>query len=375
MSLVQKITTASLRNYSIKQCNSKIWKCELAFLNRSAGLLNLNNGNNFQVLLQRRHFLKAVTTKVLSGIESAANSKAHDADAQVMFLELLRHTSPQAVISRVEQKKFAVNDAVAKIYLQALADAGKLTSKSTEEILSVLQVPSSKGHSTQDSSVAGSSQQQGESMASHIKEYLAKSVSSGGLNVGKASIPATAVKAQPEANWSSFAASLSSSDPLHVKMHAPSWKSEMWHTFRDLGLTLLLVSAIGAVLDDREGGITSRIMGGNKFMNIVETSDKKFEDVCGVDEAKAELQEIVLYLKDPKRFTRLGGRLPKGMLLVGPPGTGKTLLARAIAGEAGVPFFYCSGSEFEEMFVGVGARRVRDLFDMAKKEVSVHYIY
>ena len=116
-------------------------------------------------------------------------------------------------------------------------------------------------------------------------------------------------------------------------------------------------------------------MGGGGFMSIgkskakvyVETDTKvDFADVAGVDEAKEELQEIVGFLKDPKRFGRLGGRAPKGVLLVGPPGTGKTLLARAVAGEAGVPFFSISGSEFVEMFVGVGAARVRDLFEQAR---------
>ena len=92
-----------------------------------------------------------------------------------------------------------------------------------------------------------------------------------------------------------------------------------------------------------------------------------FKDVAGVEEAKEELQEVVEFLKNPKKFTRLGGRIPKGVLLVGPPGTGKTLLARAVAGEAGVPFFSISGSDFVEMFVGVGAARVRDLFMQGKK--------
>ncbi|MBD0273691.1 MAG: ATP-dependent metallopeptidase FtsH/Yme1/Tma family protein, partial [Acetobacteraceae bacterium] len=88
-----------------------------------------------------------------------------------------------------------------------------------------------------------------------------------------------------------------------------------------------------------------------------------FEDVAGIDEAKGELEEIVEFLRDPQKFQRLGGKIPKGVLLVGPPGTGKTLLARAIAGEANVPFFTISGSDFVEMFVGVGASRVRDMFE------------
>jgi cell division protease FtsH len=92
-----------------------------------------------------------------------------------------------------------------------------------------------------------------------------------------------------------------------------------------------------------------------------------FKDVAGVDEAKEELKEIIEFLRDPQKFQKLGGRIPKGVLLVGPPGTGKTLLARAVAGEANVPFFSISGSDFVEMFVGVGASRVRDLFEQGKK--------
>jgi cell division protease FtsH len=114
------------------------------------------------------------------------------------------------------------------------------------------------------------------------------------------------------------------------------------------------------------GGLMS--IGKSKAKVYMETDTKvTFQDVAGVDEAKEELQEVVGFLKDPKRYGRLGGRVPKGVLLVGPPGTGKTLLARAVAGEAAVPFFSINGSEFVEMFVGVGAARVRDLFEQARK--------
>ena len=104
-----------------------------------------------------------------------------------------------------------------------------------------------------------------------------------------------------------------------------------------------------------------------RMMNGAEKTKVTFDDVAGVDEEKEELQEIVEFLKTPKKFTDMGARIPKGVLLVGPPGTGKTLLAKAVAGEAGVPFFIISGSDFVEMFVGVGASRVRDLFEQAKK--------
>ena len=132
------------------------------------------------------------------------------------------------------------------------------------------------------------------------------------------------------------------------------------------GLWMLVIRKM-AEKNGLGGGLLS--IGKSKAKIYVETDVRtSFDDVAGVDEAKEELREVVNFLKDPQRYGRLGARVPKGVLLVGPPGTGKTMLARAVAGEAGVPFFSISGSEFVEMFVGVGAARVRDLFEQARQK-------
>jgi cell division protease FtsH len=129
-----------------------------------------------------------------------------------------------------------------------------------------------------------------------------------------------------------------------------------------VGMFVLLMRQI------QVGGGKAMSFGKSRARLLNESKNRvTFKEVAGADEAKEELSEIVQFLKDPKKFTKLGGRIPKGVLLVGPPGTGKTLLARAVAGEAGVPFFSISGSDFVEMFVGVGASRVRDLFEQGKK--------
>ncbi len=133
---------------------------------------------------------------------------------------------------------------------------------------------------------------------------------------------------------------------------------------------LLLIGVWVYFMNRMQGGGKGGAMGFGKSRAKLLTEKQgrvTFDDVAGIDEAKEELEEIVEFLRNPQKFSRLGGRIPKGALLVGPPGTGKTLLARAIAGEAGVPFFTISGSDFVEMFVGVGASRVRDMFEQAKK--------
>ncbi|HET9237014.1 MAG TPA: ATP-dependent zinc metalloprotease FtsH [Oligoflexus sp.] len=145
------------------------------------------------------------------------------------------------------------------------------------------------------------------------------------------------------------------------------WKSSL--IFQLVPIVIILVFLIILMRQLQIGGGKAMSFGKSRAKLLNENQTKiTFEDVAGIEEAKNELEEIVDFLKDPKKFTRLGGRIPKGVLLVGPPGTGKTILAKAIAGEAGVPFFSISGSDFVEMFVGVGASRVRDLFEQAKKQ-------
>ncbi|HEU4384468.1 MAG TPA: ATP-dependent zinc metalloprotease FtsH [Anaeromyxobacteraceae bacterium] len=149
-----------------------------------------------------------------------------------------------------------------------------------------------------------------------------------------------------------------------VQDRTPWWSALLW-LLPAAAMAAVLVASMRRAGQAGQGFMT---VGRSKAKVYVETDVKvTFEDVAGVDEAKEELHEVIDFLKTPERFRRLGGRIPKGVLLVGPPGTGKTLLARAVAGEAGVPFFSISGSEFVEMFVGVGAARVRDLFTQAKQ--------
>jgi cell division protease FtsH len=148
-------------------------------------------------------------------------------------------------------------------------------------------------------------------------------------------------------------------------------ESTFWRDLISWLVPLVLMAALWLFLMRRMGGgPTQALSFGRSKAKIYDRKELKttFADVAGVEEAKAELMEVVDFLKNPKKYQRLGGRIPKGVLLVGPPGTGKTLLARAVAGEADVPFFFLSGSEFVEMFVGVGASRVRDLFEQAKEK-------
>lgn len=152
----------------------------------------------------------------------------------------------------------------------------------------------------------------------------------------------------------------------------PRSRSSLWPSLLSTLLPILLLVGLWMLMLRQAQSGSSQAMAFGKSRARLQTDNKPkvtFDDVAGVEEAKEELQEVIEFLKYPKKFQALGAKIPRGVLLVGPPGSGKTLLAKAVAGEAGVPFFSISGSEFVEMFVGVGASRVRDLFDQAKKSV------
>ena len=153
--------------------------------------------------------------------------------------------------------------------------------------------------------------------------------------------------------------------PLHVIMNPKKGSF-----FKELVPNLLRIGLLVGVVMYGFTYMQTKMLNVSQKEILPDQSEKKFRftDVQGCDEAKAELQEVVEFLKCPEKFERLGAKLPGGILLIGPPGTGKTLLARAIAGEADVPFFFASGSEFDEMFVGVGASRVRKLFGMSQQQ-------
>ena len=164
----------------------------------------------------------------------------------------------------------------------------------------------------------------------------------------------------------------SEKDPKYIKYdykrgNEAAWISNLLPTILVIGAGVVLMIILMRKMNQSMGADKSLSFGKAKFKRADDKRKTTFLDVAGADEEKEEMQELVDFLKEPGKFNELGARIPKGVLLVGPPGTGKTLLARAVAGEANVPFFSISGSDFVEMFVGVGASRVRDLFDQAKK--------
>jgi ATP-dependent metalloprotease len=279
------------------------------------GMVGLN-------LIQQRSLFGGPSHSQLARLEESANNNPNSAAAQASFYSaLMRANMPQILIERYDSGKFATNAVVDKYYENAINKAGQSGGQglSTERVQAVSQA-----------------------VGTHL------SAGQVGKHKGGSGVK---------------------SDPVYVVVEE-SLMSIIFRWvrfFAAFGLAAY-VSLILITLFVESSGLLKKVGGTTSSEVRPEQQNARFSDVHGCDEAKEELSDVVDFLKHPERYNKLGGRLPKGVLLIGPPGTGKTLLARAVAGEAGVPFFYMSGSEFDEVYVGVGAKRVRELFTQARSK-------
>eukprot|EP00163_Fabomonas_tropica_P005994 TRINITY_DN15634_c0_g1_i1.p1 TRINITY_DN15634_c0_g1~~TRINITY_DN15634_c0_g1_i1.p1 ORF type:complete len:720 (-),score=173.81 TRINITY_DN15634_c0_g1_i1:306-2465(-) len=282
-----------------------------------------------------QHFVRSLQTLqfkstrremgILKSLQKRADNEPDNADAQETFLEELIKVAPGGVIQRFESGRFAENEAIRNLYRRAMVDVAMRTNMDLVDDAAVgARATTSNNHS-------------------NMMMMDAQAGSTGGN--GKSGVYTAVVSALSRIVSASFIIVLS----LGALM-----------TFGGM------VENDGEKLPGANKNSTRSWAGAfGKGNHKPQTSNKKFADVIGIDEAVEEVREIVDYLSNPEQYTRLGGTFPKGLLLSGRPGCGKTLLAKAIAGEAGVPLFYASGSEFEEVFVGLGAKRIRELFSAA----------
>jgi cell division protease FtsH len=206
-------------------------------------------------------------------------------------------------------------------------------------------------------------------VSGNLKQLTVKQSESVGIDTNNVEYRAALSNEQAKADLLKSAREVVNGKPRVQKVEEESSASFIWPMLITWAPLLFIIAIWIFMLRQMQSGGNKALSFGKSRAKLLNNQQKRvtFKDVAGVEEAKEELQEIIEFLKEPQKFQKLGGRIPKGVLMMGPPGTGKTLLARAIAGEANVPFFSISGSDFVEMFVGVGASRVRDLFEQGKK--------
>ncbi|KAG5517933.1 hypothetical protein PMAC_000388 [Pneumocystis sp. 'macacae'] len=294
--------------------------------------------------------------RYLADLEEKANTYIDDPKQQYAFYKALSNTYPEFIISHYEYSGAARNKDCDLMYAKALENTGQL-----EKALIVRRYIN-----TDSQDISSSNTTENSNNIFPNTQEKSKNISN----------KQSSFNPPYKSMFQSFSEN-SKKNPIYViteeSRQAKIFKwARFLLSFTFVGYIFLLLSSIFA----ESAGVLRSI---TKSQDIEASGDNlpdvKFNDICGVDEAKEELQEVVDFLKNPQKFTALGGKLPKGVLLIGPPGTGKTMLAKAVAKEAGVSFFFMGGSEFDEMYVGIGAKRVRELFNIAKeKSPSIVFI-
>ncbi|CCH61690.1 hypothetical protein TBLA_0F01470 [Henningerozyma blattae CBS 6284] len=325
----------SVEPVMMSQQNSKPFD----FIKKWSSMLSRNNSNNQTA--NDPHNL-------LARLEQEANRDLTDAQSQANFYKLLLNSNyPQYVISRFETPGIASSPLCIEYYTKALENVGR--KEDAQNIRQNVANPANPFINASDSSTATSA--------------AAAAAVAAAATPGASPASASASAFQSNAYSQLYG---SRKEPLHVIVTESTFTvvSRWIKWLIVLGLLTYGVSESFKYITENTS-LLKPSESTDKSVDVAKT-DVKFDDVRGCDEARAELEEIVDFLKDPAKYESLGGKLPKGVLLTGPPGTGKTLLARATAGEAGVDFLFMSGSEFDEVYVGVGAKRIRDLFAQAR---------
>ena len=304
--------------------------------------------NNIQTTLHKRLFTSSAPARnqnQLAHTERTANNNPTSATAQNAFYKaLLNSNLPKLVTERYESGRYAANSAANDAYLKALQMSGKVPSPGG---INGMNLTEQSGGLTSERLQAVGQAVAAQSYGGQIGSVTGKNTNGTGAKDA----------------------------PLYVVVEESTgamvfrWAKMLIYA----GLIGYFLLVVLTMVVELTSGLRTRVGQNNEVQAQQQTV--RFSDVHGCDEAKEELQELVEFLLNPEKFNKLGGKLPKGVLLVGPPGTGKTMLARAVAGEAGCPVFYMSGSEFDELYVGVGAKRVRDLFAQARaKSPSIIFI-
>jgi len=325
--------------------------------------------NTTKALLRRNY----VSNLEFSRLENAAENSPHDPFRQAAYLKALNETNlPQEVVRRVESGAYAENAETKQQYLQALLNISDFKFQDPSKAFQnypgyFAGIASKQQGMTSPSNNSTLEQMQRQLLQQQQQQQLYNHQQQEKMRIPQFSSGSDEAMAPVSSLGSK-------NNPMFVVNVPPNSRMNSFFRFLFASLVIYLLYVAYRVVSK---GVSNVSIGGagNPLQSImgndpepIPFNPKRFRDVKGIDECLEELKEIVDFLKDPQKYTKLGGRLPKGILLVGPPGTGKTLLAKAIAGEAGVPFFYAGGSEFDEMFVGVGAMRVRKLFAAARKQ-------